>query len=131
MLPERHPGYGRQRERNQHEGKKSVELGYRDEQNQPDHRTGSGEQQENTVAVEQRHRVQAVPREGRGRKRPALCPVACPVFIRQHSVDPYGGDSFSRTDWVAESGCIFDGLRVEEHQVGVTAFTDSGRVRPI
>ena len=93
---------------------------------------GGGEQQEDAVAVEHGGRIHVGSRTmRRGRKRPASLPGGIPVLIGQHAIDPYGGDPFGGADRVAEGSRIPDGLRIEEHQVGVTAFARFVRDRLI
>ena len=75
---QRHAGRGRQRKRNHHQREKRVQLAHRNEQNQPNHCAGSGDQEENAVTVEHRHRGQDWLKDGRGTKRPPLSPVASP-----------------------------------------------------
>ena len=76
------------------------------------------------MTVEQRCWVQEEP-NGAGKKSPSSLPVACAILVRQHTVDPYGDDSFGGADRVAESSRIDNCLRIEEHQVSGGAFADS------
>lgn len=61
---EPHTSHGRQGERNHEQREKRVQLGHSDQQDQPHHCTGGGEQQKETVAVEHRDRGQDQLNEG-------------------------------------------------------------------
>ena len=103
--PERHPGRGRQRERNHQQREKRVQLAHRDEQNQPHHCTGGGDQQEEAVAVEHRRKGSRLARFSdsarAGQKTSASLPGGIPILIGQHAIDPYGSDPFGG----GRSGC--------------------------
>src|SRR5271156_3425245 len=60
-----------------------------------------------------------------GQKASASLPGGIPVLIGQYAVDPNSRDPLGAADRVSESSRIFDGLRIEEHQVGVRAFADA------
>src|SRR3984885_15550077 len=58
-------------------------------------------------------------------KASASLPGGVPVPVGQYAVDPNSRDTLGAADRVSKSSRIFDGLRIEEHQVGMRAFADA------